>query len=64
MARAYQCDRCGAFFTRGEYCGNYRVTLKMCENPEDLCPLCGKELENWMQNKADFVPKEVEEGDV
>lgn len=64
MARAYQCDRCGAFYARGSMNGLYEVKTRMVDRCQDLCPKCSEELEKWMQKEADFVPKEVEESDV
>lgn len=64
MAKAYQCDRCGAFYKRGSRGGQYEIKVRFVDSCEDLCPKCGEELENWMQNKADFVPKEDKKDDV
>lgn len=64
MARAYQCDRCGAFYNRGSGSGMYDVAVKMVDRRQDLCPKCGEELEKWMQMKADFVSKEENKDNV
>ena len=58
MAKAYQCDRCGAFYSRTSGCGQYEVKVRLVDPCKDLCPKCGEELEMWMENKAEFVSKE------
>lgn len=64
MARAYQCDRCGGFFTKRFVGCLYDIVTKNCECHKDLCPECNKQLDEWYANKAEFVPKEENNEDV
>ena len=50
MAKAYQCDRCGALFP-ASHISDYTVSkydILLGTIKHDLCDNCSKELEQWL----------------
>lgn len=54
MARAYKCDRCGAFYCIDTAAGKITTrrydTINAMREHDDLCEKCTQELSEWFES--------------